>query len=48
MGVDVLCHGSDRPYAEASDPGLGAPVTHALRVANPRRLLGIAGVVACA
>jgi len=40
LGVDVVCHGSDRPYAEAGDPGLGAPVTNALRVVNPRRLLG--------
>lgn len=39
VGVDVLVHGSDRPYAEPTDPGLGATVTHALRVANPARLL---------
>jgi len=39
VGVDGLVHGSDRPYAEPSDPGLGAAVTHALRVSNPRRLL---------
>lgn len=40
LGVDVLCHGSDRPYAAPADPGLGPSVTHALRVVNPARLLG--------
>ena len=39
VGVDPLVHGSDRPYAEAADPGLGPAFTHALCTANPRRLL---------
>jgi hypothetical protein len=39
LGVDVVVLGSDRPYAEPTDPGLGAAATHAIRVANPRRLL---------
>ena len=38
-GVDALVHGSDRPYAEPTDPGLGAAFSHALFVANPQRLL---------
>jgi len=42
LGVDVICHGSDRPYAAPTDPGLGAPVTHALRITNPDRMLGLA------
>ena len=41
LGIDVLCHGSDQPYAEASPLGMGEPVDHALRVANPSRLLGV-------
>jgi predicted TIM-barrel fold metal-dependent hydrolase len=39
VGVDPLVHGSDRPYAEPLDPGLGAAFTHALFAANPHRLL---------
>lgn len=39
LGVDALVLGSDRPYAEPTDPVLGAAMTHALRVANPHRLL---------
>ena len=38
-GVDALVHGSDRPYAEPTDPGLGEAFSHALFVANPQRLL---------
>ncbi len=38
-GVDALVHGSDRPYAEPTDPGLGEAFGHALFVANPQRLL---------
>ena len=41
LGVDVLCHGSDRPYAEPSRLGMGESVDHALRVVNPSRLFGI-------
>lgn len=39
VGVDAMVHGSDRPYAEPTDPGLGAALSHALFVANPQRLL---------
>jgi hypothetical protein len=39
VGVDPIVHGSDRPYAEPADPGLGAAFTHAVRTANPRHLL---------
>ena len=35
VGVDPIVSGSDRPYAEATDPGLGAAFTHALFTANP-------------
>lgn len=40
LGVDALVLGSDRPYAEPlPTAGLGAAVHHAIRVANPARLL---------
>ncbi|OIJ25809.1 amidohydrolase [Nocardioides luteus] len=39
VGVDPLVNGSDRPYAEPSDPGLGDALTRAILVANPRHLL---------
>ncbi|GAA0566343.1 hypothetical protein GCM10010172_57630 [Paractinoplanes ferrugineus] len=39
VGVDPLVHGSDRPYAESADPGLGRAFRHALFTANPRQLL---------
>jgi len=39
LGIDVLVHGSDRPYAAPTDPRLGAAAAHALRTHNPRRLL---------
>jgi hypothetical protein len=39
LGVDVVCHGSDRPYAPPPEPGLGSAVDHAFRVRNPGRLL---------
>jgi hypothetical protein len=39
VGVDPIVSGSDRPYAEATDPGLGAAFTHALFHANPRHFL---------
>jgi hypothetical protein len=39
LGVDVVVFGTDRPYAEPTDPDLGAAATRAIRVANPRRLL---------
>ena len=39
LGIDVLALGSDRPYAAPIDRILGDAATHAIRVANPRRLL---------
>jgi hypothetical protein len=39
LGIDVICHGSDRPYAPSRPPDLGAAALHALRVRNPARLL---------
>ena len=39
LGIDVLALGSDRPYARPLDRLLGDAATHAIRVANPRRLL---------
>lgn len=40
LGVDMLVFGSDRPYAEPHpDFGLGAAANHAIREANPARLL---------
>jgi hypothetical protein len=41
LGVDVVCHGSDRPYAMPSPLGLGLgdAALHAIRSRNPERLL---------
>jgi hypothetical protein len=40
LGVDMLVFGSDRPYAQPHpDLGLGEAARHAIRVANPARLL---------
>jgi 6-methylsalicylate decarboxylase len=39
LGIDVVCHGSDRPYAEPSRPALGDAALHAIRTRNPERLL---------
>lgn len=39
VGVDAVVHGSDRPYAESSDPGLGDAFSHAMFVVNPHHLL---------
>lgn len=39
VGIDALALGSDRPYASPLDHLLDAAATHAVRVANPRRLL---------
>ena len=44
LGIDVLVNGSDRPYAQPSDHGLGAAAECALRSVNPARLLDIKGV----
>ncbi|NUR91992.1 MAG: amidohydrolase [Nonomuraea sp.] len=40
LGIDVVVNGSDAPYATAPEPGLGEAAGHAIRVTNPRRLLG--------
>lgn len=40
VGLDVLVHGSDRPYAEPAHLDLEPAALHALRIANPARLLG--------
>ena len=39
LGIDVLCHGSDRPYATPAAPALGDAAQHAIRTRNPGRLL---------
>ena len=39
LGIDVVCHGSDRPYAAPPQPALGEAAQHALRTVNPGRLL---------
>ncbi|MGH2801739.1 MAG: amidohydrolase family protein [Thermoleophilaceae bacterium] len=40
LGIDVVCHGSDRPYADPVLPELGSDAAlHAIRSANPGRLL---------
>jgi len=39
LGIDSLVFGSDRPYAEPTDPASGSAATRAIRCANPRRLL---------
>jgi hypothetical protein len=39
LGIDVLALGSDRPYAVPLKRLLGDAATHAIRVANPGRLL---------
>jgi hypothetical protein len=39
LGIDALALGSDRPYAEPGDPGMGEAANRAIRVTNPRRVL---------
>ncbi|HYI18112.1 MAG TPA: hypothetical protein VD836_05355 [Solirubrobacteraceae bacterium] len=40
LGIDVVCHGSDRPYAAPALPRLGSDAAlHSLRTTNPGRLL---------
>src|SRR5829696_4662605 len=39
LGIDVVCHGSDRPYAEPARLGFGDAAQHAIQSANPGRLL---------
>jgi hypothetical protein len=40
LGIDALVLGSDRPYGEPVRSLFGDAATHAVRVANPARLLG--------
>ena len=39
LGIDVVCHGSDRPYATPAPLALGDAAMHAIRTSNPGRLL---------
>ena len=39
LGIDVICHGSDRPYAAPARLALGDAAVNAIRTANPGRLL---------
>jgi hypothetical protein len=39
LGIDVVCNGSDRPYAAPTRPDLGEAALHAITTANPGRLL---------
>ncbi|QIZ39962.1 amidohydrolase [Saccharopolyspora sp. ASAGF58] len=39
LGIDPVVLGTDRPYAEPTDPGLGEAASRAIRCSNPRRLL---------
>jgi hypothetical protein len=39
LGIDVVCHGSDRPYATPLPLGTGDAALHAIRSANPARML---------
>lgn len=39
LGIDPIVFGTDRPYAEPTDPRMGAAATHAIRRVNPRRFL---------
>lgn len=41
LGIDVLVNGTDRPYAGTSELRLGDAADRAVRVTNPRRLLGL-------
>jgi hypothetical protein len=47
LGIDVVVHGSDRPYAAVPLPALGSEAAlHAIRATNPGRLLGLQEVFA--
>lgn len=41
LGVDAIVLGSDRPYAEPARALFGEAATKAIRVDNPRRVLGV-------
>jgi hypothetical protein len=40
LGTEVVVRGSDAPYAEPGDPGLGDEGNRAIGAENPARLLG--------
>jgi 6-methylsalicylate decarboxylase len=40
LGIDVVCRGSDLPYAAPASLDLGEAALHAIDTANPGRLLG--------
>jgi hypothetical protein len=40
LGIDVICHGSDLPYAAPPRLALGDAALHAIHTTNPARLLG--------
>ncbi|HEY3687538.1 MAG TPA: amidohydrolase [Streptosporangiaceae bacterium] len=48
LGIDAVLTGSDRPYAAPRGYGMGDAAEHALRSANPLRLLGTDAVRAFA
>ena len=39
LGIDVVCHGSDQPYATPAALALGEAALHAIHPVNPGRLL---------
>jgi hypothetical protein len=39
LGVDVICHGTDRPYCDAAPLALGEAALNAIKIRNPGRLL---------
>jgi hypothetical protein len=39
LGIDVVCHGSDQPYATPAALALGEAALHAIHTVNPGRLL---------
>ena len=39
LGIDVICHGTDAPYAAAANLRLDPSAMHALTLSNPSRLL---------
>ena len=41
LGIDALVLGSDRPYGDGLQEFLGDAATHAVRVANPARLVRV-------
>ena len=45
LGIDALVLGSDRPYGEPAPALFGEAATKAIRVDNPRRVLGVAQVL---